>query len=359
MATFDDIIGSGSPATARKSPESGEGENPRSTSGFGGEAGAEALSGDQGRRTQDTGLRLAGPDVDATRRVGRPGEAPKAIPVAAPQMNYVQMYEMFNPNKPETEEDLLKREKREKREAIISAVGDGISALSNLWYTSRYAPNAYTPSKGMSAATKERWEKLRQTREANSRAYFDGYMRAWEMDEANRREDRKWQHALEREKVQDQLAEAKEKREEKKAEQNELMFQAKYALQLGRLTEQGYRNAIAEVKAGKILELTDAQINRLNRSGRGQGTRGAGKSPGEFPWYDENGGKHYAHSEKAMRANSIDAGTWNETTATSTSEKTKTSAFGDKETTKTTTTKPGKGYSSKPKKYGNTAKINW
>ena len=74
------------------------------------------------------------------------------------------------------------------------------------------------------------------------------------MDEAKEREDRSWRHTIDREKVLDARADKKEEREERKAEQNELMFQLKYALQKGKLTEQGYRTAIAEVKAGTIKE---------------------------------------------------------------------------------------------------------
>lgn len=159
------------------------------------------------------------PGVDATKVVGNPGEAPQ--PSEKPQMSYVEMYEMMNPNKPETAEERAKREKREKGEAILSAVGDGISALSNLFFTSRYSPNAYDPSKGMSATTKERWDRLRQEREANRRAYSDGYMRAMAMDEAKDREDRNWRHTIEREKIADERYEVKEARDKALADLNE------------------------------------------------------------------------------------------------------------------------------------------
>lgn len=56
------------------------------------------------------------------------------------RMSYVELYEAMNRDKPETAEERARREKREKSEAILSAVGDGISALSNLFFTSRYAP---------------------------------------------------------------------------------------------------------------------------------------------------------------------------------------------------------------------------
>ncbi|MDE7160839.1 MAG: hypothetical protein K2O24_08375 [Muribaculaceae bacterium] len=159
------------------------------------------------------------PGVDATKVVGKPGEAPQ--PAEQPQMSYVEMFKMLNPERPESAEEKARREKREKGEAALAAVGDSISALSNLWFTSQYAPNAYDPSKGMSATTKDRWDKLRQEREANRRAYSDGYMRAMAMDESKDREDRNWRHTIEREKIADERYKVKEARDKALADLNE------------------------------------------------------------------------------------------------------------------------------------------
>lgn len=293
-------------------------------------------------------------NTDATAIVGKPGTAPKSEGVEKKRMSYAELYEAMNPNKPETAEERAKREKREKREAVLAAVGDGISALSNLFFTTQYAPNAYDASKGMSAKARERWDRLRQERDANRRAYSDGYLRALSMDEARDREDRNWRHTLERESVIDRRADAAENRAARKAEQDEQIFQARLALQAGKLTEQGYRNRIAEIKAGKMEELTEAQINRLNRTGTGK----EGGRPGEYPWYDRDGNLNYAHSYEAARQNALQHETWNELTQTSTQTKTQTS--GRKTTTTTTsTTKPAKGTSQKPDKWSKTSKIKW
>lgn len=138
-----------------------------------------------------------------------------------PRMSYVELYEAMNPQKPETAEERAKREKREKREAILAAVGDGISALSNLFFTTQYAPNAYDASRGMSAKARERWDKLRLEREANRRAYSDGYLRALAMDKADEREDRNWRHTLERERTADERYEIKAAQDKAMADLNE------------------------------------------------------------------------------------------------------------------------------------------
>lgn len=174
---------------------------------------------------QQKAMASAPPGTDVSKLVGAPGTTPQPQPKPQPEekkrMSYVEMYEALNPQKPETAVERAEREKREKREAVLAAVGDGISALSNLFFTTQYAPNAYDASKGMSAKAKERWDRLRMEREANRRAYSDGYLRALAMDEAGDREDRNWRHTLERERIADERYEVKAAQEKAMAELNE------------------------------------------------------------------------------------------------------------------------------------------
>lgn len=145
-------------------------------------------------------------------------------PVAAPKKtkSYEEIFkEYFGGDMPETAEQKAQREKKERRDTLISAIGDGISALSNLFFTTQYAPSSFDASKGMSAATKARWERLRQEREANKRAYYEGYVRARAMDEAADREERTWQHGLEREKVADERYAVKAAQDKALADLNE------------------------------------------------------------------------------------------------------------------------------------------
>lgn len=145
---------------------------------------------------------------------------------AAPRdMTWTELYELMNPHKPESDEEKAKREKREKGEAVLAALGDGISALSNLWFTSKYAPHSYDASKGMSAATKARWEKVRAQREANDRAYYEGWAKAKAKDEAKERDDRNWRHTLEREKKQEERQRLKDERDARLGALNEQLKQ--------------------------------------------------------------------------------------------------------------------------------------
>lgn len=186
------------------------------------------------------------------------------------RLSYVEMFEALNPKKPETAEERAKREKREKREAVLAAVGDGISALSDLFFTTQYAPNAYDPSKGMSAKARERWDRLRLEREANRRAYSDGYLRALAMDEAGDREERNWRHTLERERIADE-------RYEIKAAQDKAMADLNEQLKRHQITAAGYK-AEQERIAAQFAEETETLKQENLRAGVRQKDAAAGAS---------------------------------------------------------------------------------
>lgn len=100
------------------------------------------------------------------------------------RLSYTEMYQMTSPYKPPSDEDLERERKRQKREAIFAAIGEGMSAMSNLYFTTQYAPNAFDPTKGMAAITRKRFDRLKKDREENQRQYLDGLMRAMQMDDS-------------------------------------------------------------------------------------------------------------------------------------------------------------------------------
>ena len=59
-----------------------------------------------------------------------------------------------------TPEEKAAQQKRQRNRQIINAVGDGISALANLYYTNKSGVNAYDPSTSLTKAAKERYDKL-------------------------------------------------------------------------------------------------------------------------------------------------------------------------------------------------------
>ena len=70
--------------------------------------------------------------------------------------------------------NLLKKRRSRNVEQIFAAIGDGISALSNLFFTTQYAPNMYTGKNTMSERTKVRYDKLMKEREGKEKEYYEG-----------------------------------------------------------------------------------------------------------------------------------------------------------------------------------------
>lgn len=112
-------------------------------------------------------------------------QQPKAVDdnAAKPFIGYdkqiATLNELANRNRPETEEERKRREKRERSSRIIAGVTDGIRALGNLYYTTQYAPNAYDHRRD-SAITplQEKLEALRRERKEAGDRYYNYVMQA-------------------------------------------------------------------------------------------------------------------------------------------------------------------------------------
>ena len=123
----------------------------------------------------------------------------KVTPVKAAtptRMSYADMFTKLNPYQPPTQEELANERKKEKREKVFSAISDGISALSNLYFTTKYAPNMYRHENSQSAKTENKWEKLRANRDAQQNAYIRNLMAANQADDERKDKDRNWMRQL-------------------------------------------------------------------------------------------------------------------------------------------------------------------
>lgn len=105
---------------------------------------------------------------------------------------YEALFRQLNPYTPPTAEELEKEKKKQKRNQIFSAIGDGISALSNLFFTTQYAPNMYTGKDTMSERTKIRYDKLMKDIYEKNMAYFNGWFRAKQADAEAAYRERAW-----------------------------------------------------------------------------------------------------------------------------------------------------------------------
>ena len=104
------------------------------------------------------------------------------------RMSYADMFKaMYGNGEEETEEQKKKRLKRERTNAIIASVGDGLRALSNMYFATKNAKVNHNPEQDMSATMLKRKQLLDTQREKNRAAWLKGYQKAQELDEYARR----------------------------------------------------------------------------------------------------------------------------------------------------------------------------
>lgn len=199
-------------------------------------------------------------------------------------LSYVDMLNKISPYTPPTEEELEKERKKEKREKTFSALGDGISALSNLYFTTQGAPNMHS-GKSLSAAATARWDKLKSDRKENSLAYYSNLVRAQQADQSKDSSDRAWRRQLERDELSDQryTDEQDYKRERDSASDAKYSAEREYAQGRDKVSDERWQTQLDENKrqfnqqqaAAKSKVASDADIKREQIAAtRASGVRG-------------------------------------------------------------------------------------
>ena len=210
---------------------------------------------------------------------------------------------LYESGKPSPEEEERQR-KRERSRAILSAIGDGVSALSNLYHTSKYAPDMSTPDSSLSGKAKERYDRFVQVRKENEARYNNAILRArqgdYELDMKEReiarkeaadaakdaREAKRYEEqakakleelAIRRAQAKTAADKAAADAEYKKAQQefNQRKFEAGIALKKEQLAVQ--RASLAETRRhnGAMEGLGRARLNHEIAKGRGGSSKDA------------------------------------------------------------------------------------
>ena len=111
-------------------------------------------------------------------------EEPKPQPK---QLSYADMYKILNPELNETAEQRANREKKERTKARIAALGDGLRALSNIYFATKGAKVVHNPESDMTKAVNKRKAYMDEQREKNRASWLAGYQRALALDEEARK----------------------------------------------------------------------------------------------------------------------------------------------------------------------------
>lgn len=208
-----------------------------------------------------------------------PSQQPKPEePTENPRMSYVEMYQRLNPFQPPTEEDLEKERKKAKREKIFAAIGDGISALSNLYFTTRYAPNMYNHENAQSAKVERKWQQLQADRDAQMNAYIRNLMAAKQADDDREDKDRNWKRQIGMDEYNKDRDKVKDKQWQDSYDQKEKQFKVNVGLKEKDQAERARHNKATEGIAGAQLvetrkhhRVTEAQGAQRLAMGLGSG----------------------------------------------------------------------------------------
>jgi len=268
------------------------------------------------------------------------------------------LQEAANKSKPETEEERKKRERKEKSKKIIAAVGDGLMALSNLYFTTKGAPNMYD-HKTMSQQTplQAQLDKLKAEREANADKYLQYSLKIGDLqndraktlremeaeqerrklarEKANREQEAHgWLAALQPDKLREQTGKAETAEQKAKTAKAE----ADNAPDLYKAKVETEKNRGKAQKAAAVAHYASA--NNSNASAEEHRTNARGR----FQWWDEDGNIHYAKTKdeailKARQHGTLDSVTEETTDSTDSDVVRRGKVTGEKKNTTKKTTK--------------------
>lgn len=262
--------------------------------------------------------------------VAPPADKPAGVSPHNDTMGYDQqiaaLQEAANRVKPETEEERKKRERREKSAKIVSAVSDGLQALSNLFFTTRGAPNMYDHKEASQLTPlQEKLEKLKAERQANADKYLQYSLKIGDAQNERAKTLREMEAQQERAK----LAREKAQREQEEHGWLAALQPDKQCEQAGKATKAEQEAVTAKAEADNAPDLYKAKVDTEKARGEAQrasatdhyaSARAHDRSNNdEFSAWDENGREHKFRTAAAAEAFAKQHGTFEETDVTSTS----------------------------------------
>lgn len=270
------------------------------------------------------------------------------------QIKTIQDWMDAEENRPETPEERKKRERREKSKRIIAAVTDGISALSNLFFTTQYAPNMYNHEKGsMTNAVGARLDRLKAEREKKRDQYLNFSLKLGDLENQRAATLRELEAQQERQKLAREKAQREaeahgwlaalqpDKRREQKGKANRAEQEA--------ITAQAEAEAAPELQQAKLAteRARKGSLDASAANSRASAAAHGRSNQNEFSAWDEHGNEHKFRTREAAEAYAKQHGTWKEEDETETTTT---------ETRRTPGSKPQKRTSTKTKKSGHPAR---
>lgn len=212
------------------------------------------------------------------------------------QLSYADMYKMLNPEHEETAEQRANREKKERTKARIAALGDGLRALSNIYFSTKGAKVVHNPESDMTKVVNKRKEYMDAQREKNRAAWLTGYQRAMALDEEARKNDLTLAEQIRYHDMQKENNKVKNDLSQQRIDVNRMRItnQQEYnqaRLELDRLRRE---DKITQQEQEFYIKLLNAQANQLraSKSGGGHGGRGGSSKEDWDAEYLKLNGEH-------------------------------------------------------------------
>lgn len=307
----------------------------------------------------DSGSDLSVAKTPERKKSGEPEVIPPGVSRRDAVMGYDRqiglLEDLAKKSRPETEEERKKRERRERSKRIIAAVSDGLSALGNLYFTTRYAPNMYKHDKASAvSAVDDRIERLKAEREKDRDRYVNYSLKIGDLENRKAATLSELEALQERRKLAREAAQRDaeehgwlaELQPEKLREQKERANKAEQdAIVSGAVAEYAPLMQEAKLKTEEARKQSYQSTTTKNIAAAGSYNR---SNPKEFVAYDKRGRPHYFKYKENADRFAKEHDTWKEEDITETTKtETRRTPGAKPQIRKSVRTKKG-GYPMKP-----------
>lgn len=199
------------------------------------------------------------------------------------QLSYADMYKMLNPEQEETAEQKERREKKERTKARIAAIGDGLRALSNIYFATKGAKVVHNPESDITKVVNKRKEYMDAQREKNRAAWLTGYQKAMALDEEARKNNLTLAELMRHHDMRNDIDKVKNDQGQQRIDQgNRRLDLSKMKYQ----TDADYKKAILAIRkaladgqishwqAQEAIQRMNAETGRVRANKSGSGGRG-------------------------------------------------------------------------------------
>lgn len=240
--------------------------------------------------------------VDVNQTVPSDEEDKPSVPIVkkeepkpqAKQLSYADMYKMLNPEQEETAEQKERREKKERTKARIAAIGDGLRALSNIYFATKGAKVVHNPESDITKVVNKRKEYMDAQREKNRAAWLTGYQKAMALDEEARKNNLTLAELMRYHDMRNDIDKVKNDQGQQRIDQgNRRLDLSKMKYQ----TDADYKKAVLAIKkaladgqishwqAQEAIQRMNAETGRVRANKSGSGGSRTGSYSGEVDEY--------------------------------------------------------------------------